>query len=147
VKNAFTMIELIFVIVLIGILSSIAIPRLTTTRDDAETTKAAEEVRTLISDIGLYYTSHGRFDHLSKMTSVSLTDGTFNLIDANLTTKAFYSNSAHTDKCLGFQVDPLSGDLNVTSESVTSGLCRSLNNLLKDMIKVYHFGGSHVSYN
>jgi len=39
-KSAFTMIELVFVIVVIGILASVAIPRLAATRDDAEITKA-----------------------------------------------------------------------------------------------------------
>lgn len=34
-KNAFTMIELIFVIVVLGILAGIAIPKLAATRDDA----------------------------------------------------------------------------------------------------------------
>ncbi len=39
-RQAFTMIELIFVIVVIGILSAIAIPKLAATRDDAIITKA-----------------------------------------------------------------------------------------------------------
>jgi len=39
-KKAFTMIELVFVIVVIGILASVAIPRLAATRDDAEIAKA-----------------------------------------------------------------------------------------------------------
>ena len=43
-KKAFTMVELIFVIVVIGILSAIAIPKLAATRDDAEVTKAIATV-------------------------------------------------------------------------------------------------------
>ena len=39
-KKAFTMVELVFVIVVIGILSAIAIPKFAATRDDAEITKA-----------------------------------------------------------------------------------------------------------
>ncbi|HEY9189435.1 MAG TPA: prepilin-type N-terminal cleavage/methylation domain-containing protein [Sulfurovum sp.] len=39
-KKAFTMIELIFVIVVIGILAAIAVPKLAATRDDATITKA-----------------------------------------------------------------------------------------------------------
>jgi general secretion pathway protein G len=46
-KQAFTMIELVFVIVVIGILASIAIPRLAATRDDAVITKARTTVATV----------------------------------------------------------------------------------------------------
>lgn len=43
-KNAFTMIELIFVIVVLGILAAVAIPRLGATRDDAEIAKGRSDV-------------------------------------------------------------------------------------------------------
>ena len=43
-KKAFTMIELIFAIVIVGILASVAIPRLAATRDDAVVTKARTTV-------------------------------------------------------------------------------------------------------
>ncbi len=39
-RKAFTMVELVFVIVVIGILSAIAIPKFAATRDDATITKA-----------------------------------------------------------------------------------------------------------
>ena len=46
-KKAFSMIELVFVIIIIGILASVAIPRLSATRDDAQITKA----RVLVASI------------------------------------------------------------------------------------------------
>ena len=39
-KSAFSMIELVFVIVIIGILAAVAVPRFAASRDDAEVTKA-----------------------------------------------------------------------------------------------------------
>ena len=46
-KQAFSMIELIFVIVIIGILSAVAIPRLAASRDDAEVTRARVTVASI----------------------------------------------------------------------------------------------------
>jgi general secretion pathway protein G len=46
-KKAFTMLELTFVIVIIGILSAIAIPKFSATRDDAVITKARVTVASL----------------------------------------------------------------------------------------------------
>lgn len=46
-KKAFTMIELIFAIIIIGILASVAIPKLAATRDDAEITKARVTVASI----------------------------------------------------------------------------------------------------
>ena len=60
-KKGFTMIELIFVIVILGVLASVAIPRLAATRDDAEVAKAATNLTTAISDITAYYTAKGQF--------------------------------------------------------------------------------------
>ena len=60
-KKGFTMIELIFVIVILGVLASVAIPRLAATRDDAEVAKAATNLTTAVSDITAYYTAKGSF--------------------------------------------------------------------------------------
>ena len=70
-KKGFTMIELIFVIVILGILAAVAIPRLAATRDDAEITKTAANIQTLVNDLGSYYTSQGKFaTNIADMTNV-----------------------------------------------------------------------------
>jgi len=57
VKKAFTMIELIFVIVILGILAAVAIPKLAATRDDAQVSLIAQDIGTAIGEISSYATS------------------------------------------------------------------------------------------
>ena len=60
-KKGFTMIELIFVIVILGILASVAIPRLAGTRTDAEISATVANLRTILSDAASYYAVNGEF--------------------------------------------------------------------------------------
>ena len=50
-RKAFTMIELIFVIVVLGILASVAIPKLAATRTDAQVSKGRADVSSIRSGI------------------------------------------------------------------------------------------------
>ncbi len=72
-RKGFTMIELIFVIVILGVLASVAIPRLAATRDDAEVAKAATNLTTAVSDITAYYTAKGHFKSGSNGTGADVT--------------------------------------------------------------------------
>lgn len=57
-KKAFTMIELVFVIVILGILASLAIPKLVATKDDAEVTKIVIEMKDAFNKVASYYISY-----------------------------------------------------------------------------------------
>ena len=71
-KKGFTMIELIFVIVILGILASVAIPRLAATRTDAEVATTVANLRTLLSDLNSYYVVKGTFgtDNTGKSSTI-----------------------------------------------------------------------------
>ena len=106
-KKGFTMIELIFVIVILGVLASVAIPRLAATRDDAEVAKAATNLATAVSDITAYYTAKGEFttsvkSDFTKITNALDKDGSLKMKGAECvkvtlpdTTQNNNTNSSH----------------------------------------------------
>ena len=59
-KKAFTMIEPIFVIAIMGILAAVIISKINATRDDAKLTKVMSEITVAIQDINTYYISEGK---------------------------------------------------------------------------------------
>ena len=66
------MIELIFVIVIIGILAAVAIPKLAATRDDAKVSAIITHARKTLGDFQGFYTSQGN----AMWTSVNVTEAT-----------------------------------------------------------------------
>lgn len=50
-KNAFTLVEIVFVIVILGILAAVAVPKFAATRDDADISKGRADVASIRSAI------------------------------------------------------------------------------------------------
>ena len=69
-RLAFTMIELIFVIVVLGILSAIAIPKLAASRDDAIVVKGKSQVSSIRSGISLLKSKRMLEGNVSAITSL-----------------------------------------------------------------------------
>ena len=67
-RKAFTMIELIFVIVIIGILAAVALPKLDATRNDAEISAVVANTKQFIEDLRKYYTANGRPNYITAKT-------------------------------------------------------------------------------
>lgn len=75
--SAFTIIELVFAIAIIGILSAIAVPKFAATRDDAIIARARSTVGALRSAIASERQKNilkGNFDDISGSTAASLLD-------------------------------------------------------------------------
>ena len=70
-QKAFTMIELIFIIVIIGILGAVAVPRLMATRDDALISKNIEYIVASMQEISSYIVANGNSkDDLTEMSDM-----------------------------------------------------------------------------
>lgn len=86
-QNAFTMVELVFVIVVIGILAAVAVPKLAVTRDDAVITKAmttVSSVRNAVATERQKRILRGDFTAITALSSDSGYDKPiFNAFDGN----------------------------------------------------------------
>jgi type II secretory pathway pseudopilin PulG len=124
------MIELIFVIVIIGILAAVAIPKLAATRDDAKAVALAHKVTMAAEEIGAYAVSQGEVDvarlsDISNAISAMVNRG--EAVDDHNGTVNIRMGS--TPDCLILRIVKGSGDANLTLSYGNGGgdhRCRAL---------------------
>lgn len=64
-KKAFSLLELIFVIVIIGVIASFAVPKFLDTKDSAQISTLKRDISSIISSIQTYHIQKGNIEKIS----------------------------------------------------------------------------------
>ena len=70
-KSAFSLLEIIFVIVIFGIVASFAVPKFMDTKDSAQVTTIKRDINTAINSIQSYYLLNQKIDKISDTMTIS----------------------------------------------------------------------------
>ncbi len=121
-KNAFTMIEVIFIIAIIGILASVAIPKLSLSRHDASAATLANNLSTCIDEAGIMYMKYASFKGITQVGSVNAS-----------------SACISASKCFDFNETDTNGTLSVTNISSTDNVCKKAQDIAsKNLLSTSH---------
>ena len=135
-KKAFSMIELIFVIVMIGILSAVALPKLSATRDDAQIAKNSEYIVGIMTEISTYSIANGESkDDLSDMSSLLQTLKTQDRVIIDTTTKSAKVKIGDDEACITVDIDSTSTTdwlKTVFSIDTTDRVCYQVQTFIKE---------------
>jgi len=158
-KKAFTMIELIFVIVIMGILASVAIPRLAGTRDDVKIATSLSELAMLVREMGNYYTAHENYNtganSITNLTNIELfTDIGCTIITTEVVGGNSYyyctDNSNSLEPCALIIMNNSEGIVTLSATNAPSGdICKSVQlapQFVNNISGSFKMGGERIKY-
>jgi len=125
-KKGFSIIELIFVIAVLGIIAAVAVPKLMDSRNSAIITTIKQDITTITYSIQSYQMIHNKIEKISD--SVNINTSTWNVNDLSV---EFLSND---QVCIKIEINE--DKLNVLIFKDNSTLCQ----------KLYDSGIREVSY-
>ncbi len=132
-KKAFTIIEVVYVILIIGILSAVVVPRLMLTRDDAKVAVAFSDFGRLLNELTVYYTTYGYFDsNLSLMTTVEDVNYSiaWNQLRENATITYYTETAEGSESCLNIYIQNQDGNITISKASQDpQTICQALHKI------------------
>ena len=149
-KSGFTMIELIFVIVILGILAAVAIPKLNATRTDAKNSAIMQQVQSAVSEIPQYVVAHGGDVNATPLTTESQV--LKHMVDAKQAKEnaddnvTIYGNDK-ASKCLEFDTNDTALIVRKVDDASKPACKRIVDKVLNGQDEVnYTIAGSQVTY-
>ena len=145
-RAGFTMIELIFVIVILGILAAVAIPKLAATRTDASVSKGATELATIVGELGSFYTAQGTFvgKTAAEVSNVSVNVSATPIADSVVWTYTDDNNNSCVTITFNNAAD---GNITLAAGGNNAAVCTGIRAAATDLIRNHSFGGSNVNWN
>jgi general secretion pathway protein G len=111
-KSAFSLIEMMFAIIIIAIIASFAIPKLMGSKDDATVSTIKQDIQTITSSVQTYYMVNGKIEKISD--SVILNSSIWDISDLSVTYKEDDKQCVNIkieDKQLKISIDKTAGDI------------------------------------
>jgi prepilin-type N-terminal cleavage/methylation domain-containing protein len=134
-KKAFTMVELIFVIVIMGILVAVVIPRLVATRDDALIVKNIEYIIASMTEISTYIVSkNSSKDDLTEMSSILTTLKSKNEVIVDTNNKSVKVKIGEEADCITISIesDATTELLKTSFVNTTDRICNMVQLAIKE---------------
>lgn len=145
-RSAFTMIELVFVIVILGVLAAVAMPKLAATRDDAVNSSLAQNIVGGAGEIAAYATANAEV--LNDLTLMSNGMKTLVNTGAGVSTsnKITVTRGADTE-CVVVEIATSGGTdtLTITASSSSDPQCLILQSLIDTSIYPMVLRGTNVT--
>jgi len=148
-RNAFTLIEFIFVIVIIALLAGLAIPKFSATRDDAKISAKAQNIMIAANEIASFAVSRGYTE--ANLTDMSNSIKSMVSRDEAIDTGSYQANIKVDDSedCISIKIDDNGTNtevLKIEFGSNTNAYCDKLRSLIDAEAFPIPLHGNLISY-